>query len=306
MEPPPPTALPRANSIKEAEVARLIFLSRVVVFFFSLQKKKPNNFVCESLLAEGVQLHSACQAGWRIPVSHRCCWKAPCEALTQPARSHRPRSPAAKFLAPRAEPWEALETRKILGHGAVKTTGSSKCSGHILASLGIAQILVVALSSAAGLLQHRHTLVLSPCPKRSAPRWAPGTAGTALSPRCSHAYSIDRRQPRGGSRKKARPHRHQRAPRNPWAARCPWHCPPVPPERAPSALGRHGAAAGRAAGPWRGFPKKGLNSSFEFATSLTTPFPVRGCVRLLFFSLTFFFSLPSPCPPSRAMPRSRR
>lgn len=155
-------------------------------------------------------------------------------------------------------------------------------------------------------LQHRHTPVLSPCPKRPAPRWAPGTAGTAPSPRCSHAYSIGRRQPRGGSRKKARPRRHQRAPRNPRAARCPWHCPPVPPERAPAALGRHGAAAGRAAGPWRGFPKKGLNSSFEFATSLTTPFPVRGCVRLLFFSLTFFFSLPSPCPPSRAMPRSRR
>lgn len=34
VEPPPPAALPRANSIKEAEVARLIFLSRVFFFFF--------------------------------------------------------------------------------------------------------------------------------------------------------------------------------------------------------------------------------------------------------------------------------
>lgn len=33
VEPPPPAALPRANSIKEAEVARLIFLSRVIFFF---------------------------------------------------------------------------------------------------------------------------------------------------------------------------------------------------------------------------------------------------------------------------------
>lgn len=58
----------------------------------------------------------------------------------------------------------------------------------------------------------------------------------------------------------------------------------------------HGGAARRAARPCRGFPKKGLNSSVEFATSLTTPFPVRGCVRPLFFSLSLFFSLPSPCP----------
>lgn len=61
----------------------------------------------------------------------------------------------------------------------------------------------------------------------------------------------------------------------------------------------HGGAARRAARPCRGFPKKGLNSSVEFATSLTTPFPVRGCVRPLFFSLSLFFSLPSPCPQTR-------
>lgn len=58
----------------------------------------------------------------------------------------------------------------------------------------------------------------------------------------------------------------------------------------------HGKTARRAAGPCRGFPKKGLNSSVEFATSLTTPFPVRGCVQPLFFSLSLFFSLLSPCP----------
>lgn len=68
-------------------------------------------------------------------------------------------------------------------------------------------------------------------------------------------------------------------------------------------VGPRRGAARRAAGPCRGFPKKGLNSSVEFATSLTTPFPVRGCVRPLFFSLSLFFSLPSPCPQTR---RSRR
>lgn len=55
-------------------------------------------------------------------------------------------------------------------------------------------------------------------------------------------------------------------------------------------------AARRASGLGWGFPKKGLNSSVEFATSLTTPFPVRGCVQPLFFSLSLFFSPPPPCP----------
>uniref|UniRef100_A0A8C4IUT0 Regulator of G-protein signaling 20 n=1 Tax=Dromaius novaehollandiae TaxID=8790 RepID=A0A8C4IUT0_DRONO len=59
--------------------------------------------------------------------------------------------------------------------------------------------------------------------------------------------------------------------------------------RGRAALARRGKAAASGASPCRGFPKKGLNSSFEFATSLTTPFPVRGCVRLLFFSASFFF-----------------
>lgn len=67
----------------------------------------------------------------------------------------------------------------------------------------------------------------------------------------------------------------------------------------------HNGAARRESGPGWGFPKKGLNSSVEFATSLTTPFPVRGCVQPLFFSLSLFFSPPPPCPQSRRSWRCR-
>lgn len=87
---------------------------------------------------------------------------------------------------------------------------------------------------------------------------------------------------------------------SPCCPRCPH---PAQESRVPTLqerCGTRGSQPGRAAWPWRGFPKKGLNSSVEFATSLTTPFPVRGCVRLLFFSLSFFFSLPAPCPANAA------
>lgn len=78
---------------------RLIFLSLSLssVSFFPEEEKNPNNFVCESLLAEGAGLRSVHQAG----TSHLA--RAMLPALTQPPLSSAPCPqcpPRCRWLCP--------------------------------------------------------------------------------------------------------------------------------------------------------------------------------------------------------------